>query len=130
MNSGKPFSFRERVGNFQHAFRGLFDMLRTEHNAWIHAVMTIVVLILSWWVRLDAVRFSLIVLAIVTVWAAEALNTTSEIIVDMASPEISPIAKRAKDISAAAVLIAVIGSCVLFFIILFPEIVSHLSAKS
>ena len=59
-------------------------------------------------------------LAIISVWTAEALNTAFEFLTDVASPEFHPLAAKAKDVAAGAVLIAAIGSVVIGLLILGP----------
>jgi len=103
-------------------------MIRTEPNAWVHCVATVVVLGLSWWLQLDPVRFALIILAIVSVWVAEAFNTVIEIVLDFVSPQYSDVAKRAKDIAAAAVFISCIGAAILGVILLGPALYSKLNS--
>ncbi len=124
----KGFSFIKRIRSFKNAFSGLADMIRTEPNAWIHSIATFVVLGLCWWTRMDALHFTLIVLAIVSVWVAEAFNTVIEIVLDFVSPEYSDVARRAKDIAAAAVLITCIGAIVLGVILLGPALIARLSS--
>lgn len=104
-------SVRSRARSLRYAFSGLRDMLFTEPNAWVHAAMTCLALFFSWWFRIGRIKFALVVVAIVAVWVAEAFNTVLEILMDfVAFRQYSPIVKRAKDISAAAVLIASIGA--------------------
>lgn len=112
----------DRLMSFVHAFRGLKTILRTEHNARIHLVFTIATFGISWWLQLDVVRWSFIILAVAGVWTAEAFNTVLEIVVDMASPEYSESAKRAKDIASAAVLFAAMTALVLGVIIFGPAL--------
>ena len=109
-----------RLESFAHAFRGLKDVLTTEHNAWIHAIFTIVVLSLCVWLRVEFMEFVLIILVVTLVWVAEAFNTVLEIIVDMVSPRYSKAAKRAKDIAAGAVLVSAIGAAIVGLFILGP----------
>lgn len=104
---------KERVRSFGYAFRGLGDILKTEHNARVHAVCTLIGLGISVWLNLDAIRFSMIMIAIALVWITEAFNTVLELVVDIVSPEYSKSAGRAKDISAAAVLVASVAALVI-----------------
>ncbi|MBI4115055.1 MAG: diacylglycerol kinase family protein [Candidatus Omnitrophica bacterium] len=111
-----------RIRSFVFSFAGLKDMLKTQHNAWIHGAMTVLVLLVAWWLGLDPVKFGLIVLAIVGVWVAEAFNTVSEVVADIVSPRYSLGAKRAKDIAAGAVLIAAMGSVLIGITVLGPPL--------
>ena len=125
----KSLAPQEMIKSFGHAIDGLKDMVRTEHNAWIHSVMSVMVLLLSWWVHLDTVRFCFIILAIVIVWSAESFNTAVEVLTDHVSPDYSPTAKRAKDIAAAAVLIACAGALALGMIILVPPVLHRFAGS-
>ena len=129
MRQKKTFSVKSRIQSFALAFAGLLDMLTTEPNAWIHATATVFVLGLSWWLRIERKEFALIVGAIVAVWVAEAFNTVLELMVDMVAPkQYSVMAKRAKDIAAAAVLVASLGAVVIGIAILGPSLYTRLSA--
>ena len=109
-----------------HAVRGLRDILKTEHNARVHACFTITVLALSAWLEIDILHFVLIVLVIALVWITESLNTVLEIVFDIVSPQYTEFAKRAKDIAAAAVLVASFGAAVTGFILLGPPLLAKL----
>ena len=116
------FSLRSRFESFKHALRGLGDMLSSQHNAWVHAIMTILVLNLSWWLGIDRCGLALIVIAIAMVWVAEAFNTVLEIIADVVSGKTySDLIRRAKDIAAAGVLITAIGAVAIGLIVFGPR---------
>ena len=51
-------------------------------------------------------------------WVAETFNTVLEILVNMVSPRYTAVAKRAKDIAAAAVLVAAIGAFIVGLVLL------------
>ena len=129
MKEKESFSIISRIKSFEHGFRGLRDILKTEHNAWVHSAMTLFALSMSFWLRISSVEFCAIILAIISVWAAESFNTVFEILVDYLSPEVSMVAKRAKDIAAAGVLFASIGAFFIGLLILGPPLyqkISHL----
>jgi len=117
----------DRVGSFRHAIFGLVDILRTEHTAWVHVTTTGIVLLVSWWVQLSLTELCIILLCIITVWSTEAINTVFEILVNIVSPNFSTTAKRAKDIAAAAVLIASVGSAMIGLLIFIPAIQQKIS---
>ena len=125
----KALSIKSRLRSFSNAFSGLKDMLMTEPNAWLHAVMTCLTLILSWWLAIEQQKFALIIFAIVVVWVAEAFNTVLELTVDIAASKTqSEMAKRAKDIAAAAVLIASLGAALIGVLVLGPPLYLRLTA--
>lgn len=67
------------------------------------------------------------VVAIMAVWTAEALNTALEFLADVASPEFHPVVKKAKDVAAGAVLISATGSVAIALLILGPHILKYLT---
>ena len=117
----------KRVKSFQYAFRGWWYVLRTQRNAWIHAVATVLVVILAYWVAVTRVEWAILILAIALVWAAEFTNTALEAIVDLASPEFHPIARIAKDVAAGAVLVCAVGAASVGVLILGPPLWKFLS---
>ena len=128
MKKKGKLTLKSRFESFSHAIRGLTDMLTTEPNAWLHLAMTAIVLLLAWWLQIEKEPLTLIIIVIVGVWMAEAFNTVLEIVVDLVSSgEYSEAAKRAKDIAAAAVLIASIGATIIGLIVLGPPLFSRLS---
>lgn len=113
---------QSRITSFGHAFRGLFYVVRTQRNAWIHAAVTIVVIILSAWLLLPARDWAVLALTIALVWMAEVLNTSIEAVVDLASPIHHPLAKVGKDVGAAAVLLAAFVAILVGLLILGPPL--------
>jgi diacylglycerol kinase len=97
---------RKRIMSFKNAFVGWWYVIRTQQNAWFHALATIVVVLLGFWLKLAVHDWAVIIFVIALVWTAEFLNTALEIVVDLASPDLHPLARVGKDVGAAAVLIA------------------------
>ncbi len=114
--------FRSRRLSFRHAFSGWWFVIRTQQNAWIHALVSILVIGLSLWVELSLRDWAMIILAITLVWTAEFLNTALEAVVDLASPAQHSLAKVGKDVGAAAVLIAAGASVLIGLFILGPPL--------
>lgn len=109
-----------RLRSFGHAFRGLKILLQTQHNARIHALATIVVAAAGAFARISLTEWALIALAIACVWAAEAVNTAIESAVDLVSPDLHPLAAKAKDVAAGAVLVTAIGAALVGGIVFVP----------
>ena len=122
MTARQPFSFAARRQSFAHAFRGLRFMLQSQHNAWIHGSASIAVCCVGAILRISAAEWCLIILAFITVWVAETLNTAVECLTDLVSPEFHPLAGKVKDIAAGAVLISAVGAAVIGAIILIPPL--------
>lgn len=111
-----------RLWAFRHAFRGMFYAFRTQRNAWIHALATAAVGLLGCWARLSATAWAIIILTVALVFTAEFINTAIEAAVDLASPNQHPLAKIAKDVGAAAVLIAALAAVLIGLLILGPPL--------
>lgn len=111
-----------RIASIRHAVRGLAIVLRAQHNAWIHAAASALVIALAIWLRLGARDWAALLLAIGLVWMAELLNTALEAVVDLASPDAHPLARAGKDVGAAAVLIAAVTAAAVGLAILGPAV--------
>ncbi len=114
--------FKTRAQSFQYAFGGWWYVIRTQRNAWIHAIISISVIAVSLWLGLNRYDWIVIIIAIAMVWTAEFINTALEAIVDLASPEQHELAKISKDVGASAVLIAAGSAAIIGIIILGPPI--------
>lgn len=117
-----------RIRSFGHAFRGWAYVLKTQHNAWVHAVIATLVFLLSFWLGLPPRDWAVIILTVTMVFAAEFVNTAIEAVVDLASPTHHPLAKVGKDVGAAAVLIAALAAVLIGVLILAPPLWARLSS--
>lgn len=118
----KKFSLKARAKSFQYAWAGLKALASTEHNSYIHAAFTIMVIVLGAIFRVTATEWALLILAAALVWMAELFNTAIEKTADLISKEQHPQIKLIKDVSAAAVLIAAIAAAVIGCLIFIPKI--------
>lgn len=118
--------FISRINSFKYAFSGWWCVLRTQHNARIHALATVIVIVLGIWLQLPARDWAILVLTIGAVWSAECINTGIEAAIDLASPQRHPLARTAKDAGAAGVLIAAIVDVIIGFLILGPPLITKI----
>jgi diacylglycerol kinase len=102
-------------------------MLRTQRNAWIHATISTLVFACGLWLGLGRLEWALIVFAIALVWMAEFVNTALEAVVDLASPNLHPLAKVGKDVAAAAVLVGAATAVLIGLLILGPPLWARIS---
>jgi diacylglycerol kinase (ATP) len=112
----------KRIRSFGFAFRGILTMLATQTNARIHAALTVIAAGLSVLFRLSPDEWTRIIIAIVIVWIAEALNTAFEFLADVTSPGFHPLVEKAKDVAAGSVLIAAIGAALIGVLTFWPHI--------
>jgi len=115
--------FKSRIKAFGYAFSGWWFVIRTQRNAWIHMVVSIAVILMSFILHITASSWALILLAIAMVWIAEFLNTALEAVVDLATNhQHHELARVGKDVGAAAVLIAAVSSVIIGLLILGPPL--------
>ena len=115
-----------RLASFRHAFAGWWYVLRTQRNAWIHAIISTAVFVVGIWLELDRRDWAIILLTMVAVWMGEFINTALEAVVDLASPDAHPLARVGKDVGAAAVLITALAAVLIGLLILGPPLWSKL----
>lgn len=120
--------FRSRALSFRYAFSGWWFVIRTQRNAWIHALVSVAVVIVSFWLDISAQDWATIVVAIAMVWTAEFINTALEAVVDLASPQKHHLARVGKDVGAAAVLIAAVSAALIGILILGPPLWQRLQS--
>ena len=117
-----------RTHSFQYAFAGWWYVLRTQRNAWIHALFSLAVIGVSFWLQISRLEWAIILIAISMVWMAEFLNTALEAVVDLASPQQHYLARVGKDVGAAAVLIAAFSSVLIGLLVLGPPLWARIRA--
>lgn len=111
-----------RLQSFVYAGRGVKTLLASQHNAWIHAVATVVVVGGGIAAKVSRFEWLALIVAVVSVWMAEAMNTAFEFLCDVASPGFHPLVARAKDVAAAAVLICAGGAVVTAVLVFMPHL--------
>lgn len=113
-------NIRKFVRSFGYAAEGLLSAMR-EQNIRFHYVSVVVVSILGLLTGLSATEWIILVLVMALVVGAELFNTAIERVVDLASTELHPLAKQAKDIAAGAVLVFAMASVIIGMLIFFPK---------
>jgi len=117
-----PF-LSSRAHSFRYAFSGWWYVIRTQRNAWIHIVISLAVIVISFWVKLPPRDWAVIILAMAMVWTAEFLNTALEAVVDLATEHKQhELARVGKDVGAAAVLIVALSAVLIGLLILGPPL--------
>ncbi len=117
----KPFSIKERLRSFRYAFRGIWFLIREEHNFRIHLAATVVVVFLGLYFDVSDRDWLWLVLCIGMVLTAEGFNSTIEKLVDLKQPDHDPKAGRIKDLAAGAVLLLAFISLIIGIIIFWPH---------
>jgi undecaprenol kinase len=110
------------IRSFRYAFAGLFYLFRTQRNARIELVIGICACALAAWLGIGRTEWAVIIFTMALVLILEGLNTAVEAAIDLASPQIHPLAKAAKDLAAGMVLLAAIASIGVGLLILGPPL--------
>jgi len=92
--------------SFYHAFEGLSHAIWTQRHVRVQLIIIALTLWLSYMMKLDALHLLFVLSAIAAVMMAELFNTAIEVVVNMITESYHPLAKIAKDVAAAGVLIA------------------------
>lgn len=125
-NMKKNLSIRSRAESFSFALSGFWVLVKTQHNFQLHLLFAALAVGLSWWLEIDLTQWAVIILCITTVLAAEGINTSVEMVVNMYSPQRSWPAKWAKDVAAAGVLATALGALIVGLLILGPPLYQRL----
>ncbi len=104
------------------AIKGIVTMVKNENNARIHLVASLLVIAVGFYFSLTSSEWLWITTAIALVWILEAINTAIEALVDLVSPQFHPLAGKAKDVAAGAVLLGAIFAVIVGGIIFVPKI--------
>lgn len=111
-------------GSFRHAAAGLLAAARHERSMRIHLLATILVIAVGAWVGLEKWEWVAVIICCAAVISLECVNTSLEAAVDLASPAFHPLAKKAKDCAAGAVLAFAIGAATVGMMIFLPKLVA------
>jgi diacylglycerol kinase len=112
--------------SFHYALEGFWYALRTQRNPRIHLIVAAGVTAAGFYFRLSTVEWAVLVLAMGSVIITETVNTVVEVAVDLVVEEYHVLAKRAKDIAAAAVLMAAMTSVIVGLLLFGPRILAML----
>jgi undecaprenol kinase/diacylglycerol kinase (ATP) len=116
-----------RLVSLGYALAGWLYMLRWQKNTRLQAVASLAVLVLALWLEVGPLELALLVLTITIVWMAEFINAAVEAVVNLASPDYHDMAKVAKDVAAAAVLLGVVASVIIGLLLLLPPLIEKFS---
>ena len=119
----EKFSLRSRIKSFSHALAGLRQFVGREHNARIHVVATLAVIVVGFLLHVSYTEAAILAVVTGLVWVAEIVNTCMERLSDVITRERHPDIKLVKDLAAGAVLVAAIIAVVTGLLIFIPKII-------
>ena len=107
--------------SFGHAFEGIGAGLK-ERNMRIHCTVAVLVVIFGILLRITVTEWCICLVLFGLIMGLELVNTAVEAVVDLATQDYHPLAKKAKDTAAGAVLIASIMAAIAGLIIFVPRL--------
>lgn len=122
MSENHPFHPKTRILAFKYAFEGLAAAVREEPNLKLHLIFYILVMSAGWYFQITKIEWILVTILSGLVFSVEMTNTAIEAVVDSFTDKQHPGAKLAKDIAAAAVLVAAITAAIVGIIVFVPYI--------
>ena len=118
----KRFSTKERLNSFVYAWAGIKAAIRTEHNTWIHLILTLTAFGFAIAMQISREEWMALVIVIAMVWTAELFNTVIEKVMDFLSTERHPQIKIIKDMAAAAVMVTALAAVIVGLLIFIPKL--------
>ncbi|MFC0558043.1 diacylglycerol kinase family protein [Halalkalibacter alkalisediminis] len=114
--------FKRLLKSFMYASQGLVFVIKHEQNMQIHIIAAAVILLCAYLLNLPTVHWLILLLVIAGMFSLEIMNTAVERTVDLVTEDFHPLAKRAKDIAAAAVFVYCVFAVIIGLILFVPAI--------
>lgn len=115
---------KHQIKSFRDAFSGIRKAWKTEGHLRFHFLAAGIVILCGILFCISLTEWLICICCITLVIAAELINTAIESVVDLCSPEQHPLAGKAKDVAAGAVLVTAIGAAIIGVIIFLPKVIS------
>ena len=110
------------------ALAGCLYMLRHQKNTRLQLLASAAAFSAALWLNISPIEWTLLILTVALVWVTEFINAAVEAAVNLSTPHQHPMAQVAKDVAAAAVLLAVIASLPIALLIFAPPLLAKLNA--
>ncbi len=111
------------IESFKFAFEGLLFGIRNIRNLKIHLFFTTLVILGGIIFKISYMEWLTSLIFIALVISLELVNTAIEETVDLAMPNVHPVAKIAKDVAASSVLVSAMLSLIAGMMIFLPKII-------
>jgi diacylglycerol kinase len=120
-----PITSTSRLKSLRYALAGWLYMLKYGKNTRIQALFSVIVFAVGLWLGLAPMAWAILLLTITINWIAEFINGAVEAAINLASPEIHPMARVGKDVAAAASLLAACASVVIGALVMLPPLLER-----
>lgn len=117
---------RKLFRSFGYALDGIYLAVKLDQNVRFHLVTSVLVLILSFVLKISTIEFLFIIMAIFFVLISEMVNTAIEEMTNLIIKEHHVSARIAKDVAAGAVLLSAVFAVIIASVIIVPKIISTL----
>ncbi|GAP68082.1 diacylglycerol kinase [Bacteroidales bacterium 6E] len=124
MSDTEPFSFQKRIKSFIYAFRGIMRLVKKEHNARIHLVILVLVIVAGLTFKLGTYEWMAVVFASGLVFISELFNTAIEKLADEVDPKWNERIGQVKDFAAGAVLVSALVAIFIGALVFIPRIMA------
>lgn len=121
------FTIAARLKSFVYAFQGIKIFLKSQHNAWIHLLIAMVVLIFGLLLNISFIEWCFVFLAMGIVLSAEGFNSAIELLCDIVNPDHEKRIGQVKDIAAGSVLISAIFAAIVGLVIFVPKLLHFIN---
>ncbi len=108
--------------SFKYAGSGILSAFKSELNMQVHLCMMFLVIICGFSFKISLTEWRICIILFGIVIGSEIFNTAIETVVDLVMPNINDKAKKAKDLSAGAVLVIAISAAIVGLTIFIPKI--------
>jgi probable rRNA maturation factor len=125
-NHTLPVKSESIISSFRFAILGILSAFRSERNMWIHLSAGVLVVLIGIILKISPFEWGLVIFSIALVITTELINTALEYLVNLIKEERNETARRIKDISAAAVMIATLAAVAIGLIVFLPKILALL----
>lgn len=120
----KEKGLKKFINSFSYPIKGLKYAYRNEQNLAVDVGIALIVVIFGFIFQINKYEWAILALTIGLVISCELVNTAIEAVVDLVTEEYHPLAKVAKDTSAAAVFVFAIVAVIVGIIIFLPRIIA------
>jgi len=120
-----PIISKSRLASFRYALAGWLYVMRYQKNVRIQAVATLAVFAVGLWLGLQPMDWALLIIMITLNWMAEFLNAAIEAVVNLASPDLHPMARVSKDVAAATSLLTAVASVIVGALVMGPPLLER-----
>ncbi|MBM7701484.1 diacylglycerol kinase family protein [Metabacillus iocasae] len=108
--------------SFGYAWQGIQQVIKTEQNMQVHVFAALLVIGAGLYFRITVFEWMILIVLIAGMWSLELINTAIEKTIDLVTEEYHPLAKKAKDAAAGAVLVYAIASVIVGGLVFFKYI--------